>query len=226
MSKVLGVLGGMGPAATLDFLARLQAATPARRDHDHIRAIADINPRVPDRNTQGPEVASVLAGMAAGLREAGAELLAMPCNTAHAHAAAIEAASGLRLVHMIEAAVAAAAATGARRIGLMATPAAAGLYVRGMEAAGLEAVGLDPGGSEALMAAIQRVKAGERGSAVRSEMTRLAEALEAAGADAVIAGCTEIPLALDAADLHLPLIDAGQVLAELCVALCLDQTRV
>ena len=55
MSRVLGVLGGMGPAATLDFLTRLQAATPARQDQDHIRVIADINPAVPDRNTRGPD---------------------------------------------------------------------------------------------------------------------------------------------------------------------------
>ena len=86
MSLVLGVLGGMGPAATLDFLAKLQAYTPAERDQDHIRVLADINPQVPDRNTPGGAAGPVLAEMAGGLAGAGAQVLAMPCNTAHAHA--------------------------------------------------------------------------------------------------------------------------------------------
>ena len=52
-SLTLGVLGGMGPAATVEFLARLQAYTPAEKDQDHIRVIADINPKAPDRNVPG-----------------------------------------------------------------------------------------------------------------------------------------------------------------------------
>ena len=81
MSKVLGVLGGMGPAATLDFLAKLQAATPVVREQDHIRVLVDINPKIPDRNTDGDAAGPVLAAMAAGLRDAGAEVLAIACNT-------------------------------------------------------------------------------------------------------------------------------------------------
>ena len=89
MGKVLGVLGGMGPAATVAFLEQLQALTPAAGDADHIRVIADINPRVPNRNTEPEAAGRELARMAAALRDAGAEVLAMPCNTAHAHAAAM-----------------------------------------------------------------------------------------------------------------------------------------
>ncbi|RZJ31448.1 MAG: aspartate racemase, partial [Brevundimonas sp.] len=85
--KVLGILGGMGPAATVAFLARVQALTPAESDQDHIRIIADINPQVPDRNRAPDAAEAVLAGMALRLRDAGAQVLAMPCNTAHAQAA-------------------------------------------------------------------------------------------------------------------------------------------
>ena len=102
MGKVLGVLGGMGPAATVAFLEQLQALTPAAGDADHIRVIADINPRVPNRNTEPEAAGRELARLAAALRDVGAEVLAMPCNTAHAHAAAIEEASGLPLIHIIE----------------------------------------------------------------------------------------------------------------------------
>ena len=65
--KTLGVLGGMGPAATLDFLAKLQATTPAARDQDHIRVLVDINPQVPDRNDPGTAPGPVLAAMAVEL---------------------------------------------------------------------------------------------------------------------------------------------------------------
>src|SRR3954463_13580061 len=84
-SKVLGVLGGLGPAATLDFLAKLQAATPVSREQDHLRVLVDINPKVPDRNNSYDEAGPVLAEMAVGLRDAGAQVLAIACNTAHAY---------------------------------------------------------------------------------------------------------------------------------------------
>ena len=71
MSKVLGVLGGMGPAATLDFLAKLQAATPVKREQDHLRVLVDINPHVPDRNVSTSDPGPVLAAMATGRATAG-----------------------------------------------------------------------------------------------------------------------------------------------------------
>jgi len=92
MSRILGVLGGMGPAATVAFLARVQALTPATADEDHVRVIADINPQVPNRHTQPEAAGRALGQMAQALKTAGAQVLAMPCNTAHAHADAIRAA--------------------------------------------------------------------------------------------------------------------------------------
>ncbi|MFN5614801.1 MAG: aspartate/glutamate racemase family protein, partial [Brevundimonas sp.] len=74
----------MGPAATVAFLARLQALTPATGDADHIRVLMDLNPHVPDRNTRPGEAEVELGAMARRLAAAGAEVLAMPCNTAHA----------------------------------------------------------------------------------------------------------------------------------------------
>ena len=108
MSLVLGVLGGMGPAATLDFLAKLQALTPAERDQDHIRTLVDINPQVPDRNDPVNRPGPVLAEMAGALRGAGADVLAIACNTAHAYADVITRSSGLPLIDMIGTASAAA----------------------------------------------------------------------------------------------------------------------
>lgn len=109
MSRVVGVIGGMGPAATLDFYAKLIAATPATREQDHLRVLIDSNPGVPDRNlalaggAPSPEAAPgpVLADMARGLERAGADLLVMACNTAHAFEADIRRAVAIPFVSII-----------------------------------------------------------------------------------------------------------------------------
>ena len=69
MEKTIGILGGMGPEATLDLYAKIIAATPAIRDQDHLRVVIDSNPKVPDRT------AAIVAGgespvpaMTAGIR--------------------------------------------------------------------------------------------------------------------------------------------------------------
>ena len=221
MSLVLGVLGGMGPAATLDFLAKLQALTPAERDQDHIRTLVDINPQVPDRNDPVNRPGPVLAEMAGALRGAGADVLAIACNTAHAYADVITRSSGLPLIDMIGTASAAARDSGARRAGVLGTREALKLYREYLAAQGMGMVTLEPERQEDFMSLLYRIKAGERGPDVRSGMAALTADLAAGGAEAIIAGCTEVPLVLGADDIRLPFIDAGEVLARRCVAVCL-----
>lgn len=220
-SMVLGVLGGMGPAATLDFLAKLQAFTPAERDQDHIRVICDINPKAPDRNVPGSGAGGVLAEMAGALRGAGAEVLAMPCNTAHAHADLIQMASGLPLIDMIDLAAEAAARTGAMRTGVLGTKGALRLYREYLAARAMSLVALPPERQDAFMAALYRIKAGDLGEEVRAQMRGFAAELTAAGAETIIAGCTEVPLVLREADVRGELIDPAVLLAKRCVAVCL-----
>lgn len=219
MSKVLGVLGGMGPAATVAFLARVQALTPAERDADHIRIIADINPQVPDRQ-RAPDAAEAMLGrMAMRLRDAGAQVLAMPCNTAHALTASIRKV-GLPFVDMIAETTEAAVAGGAKKIGVLATPGGEALYTRTLQARGAKIVRLTGSDREAIMTCINAVKAGDTGEGSRAEMRRLAAALVGAGAEVVIAGCTEVPLLLEAQDVSVPLVDSAEVLAAACVKAC------
>lgn len=219
MSRILGVLGGMGPAATVAFLARVQALTPARGDEDHIRVIADINPQVPNRHNQPEAAGQALGQMAQNLKAAGAQVLAMPCNTAHAHAGAIRAA-GLPFIDMIAETAKAAGATGAKRVGVLATPGAALLYAKALAAEGLEMVAPSPAGRERFMQVVFGVKAGDVGADQRAAMRDLAQALIAAGAEAVIGGCTEVPLLLAQGDIDAPLIDSAEVLAQASVAAC------
>ena len=223
MSKVLGVLGGMGPAATVAFLARVQALTPAEGDADHIRIIADINPKVPDRNRQPDAAESVLGQMAMRLRDAGAQVLAMPCNTAHAQAAGIRKV-GLPFIDMIaettEAALTATGEVAPSKVGVLATPGGEALYTRSLQARGCRIVRLTGQDRETFMGCVYAVKRGDTGDAARAEMRRLAAALVDAGAEVVIAGCTEVPLLLGPADVAVPLVDSAEVLAQACVDRC------
>jgi aspartate racemase len=219
--RPIGVIGGMGPAATADFLTRLVVAVGAACDADHPHVLVDSNPHVPDRNEasagQGAEPGAVLAAMAQGLVAQGAEVLAMPCNAAHGWADAIVAATPARFVSMIDAAVAAAVAHGATRVGIMAVGATldARLYQDRLAAAGIASLECDRAVVQPLVTAI---KAGDTGPAVRAALAAEAARLAAAGADAVIAACTEIPLVLVAADVSVAFIDATAALVAATLA--------
>ncbi len=226
MSRTAGVLGGMGPAATADFFARVVAAARGGRDQDHIRLIIDNNPFVPDRNAaaagQGGSPGAVLADMARGLERAGAEFLVMPCNAAHAYAAEIEAATPLPFLSMIAATVDALAATcpSAGRVGVLAADGClqAHLYQKALAGRGFDPV--LPGRAEQVrfMALLYRIKAGELGADARREMALLASHLVRLGADALIAGCTEVPLVLTPEDAPAPLIDCTPALVAVTLA--------
>ncbi len=220
---LIGVLGGMGPAASVDLYAKIVAATRARGDRDHVRVMIDGDPEVPDRQAAiagtGPSAAPAIVAKAQRLKAAGADVLVMACNAAHAYRADVERATGLPFVSLVETAVDAAVdgAPEAHTIGLLATPATldAGLYTEPAARRGRQLVSPDElrDGRKRLMDLVWRVKAGETGSETREEMAVLAAELVAAGAGVVIAACTEVPLVLDQSRVVVPLVDAATALA-------------
>jgi len=226
---LIGVLGGMGPAASVDLYAKVVALTRAASDRDHVRLVLDGDPVVPDRQAAvagtGPSAGPAIVAKALRLKAAGAEVLAMACHAAHAYQADVEAATGLPFVSLVEVAVEAAraAAPAAAAAGLLATPATltARLYEGPAAAAGLALVTPDDlrDGRERLMDLVWRVKAGDLGPDVRAGMRELAAALVAAGAGVVVAACTEVPLVLGEDDVAVPLVDATAALAARLVAL-------
>ena len=224
---IIGVIGGMGPAATIDFMAKVlrHSQASASCEQDNVRMIVDSNPALPDRNAAiartGPSPALELTRMARGLDIAGADFLVMPCNAAHAFADAVIGATPLPFLHLIEEAVDAVTEDhpAARRIGVLAVSGAvhARLYEKALEARGLEPIVPDPDQRARFMDAIWRIKAGALDEA-REGVRAAADQLIAQGAEVIVAGCTEVPLVIQPGDLPVPLIDATDVLAARAVA--------
>mgnify|MGYP002777934725 CR=1 FL=1 len=217
--RTIGVIGGMGPAATADFLTRLVAGVDAASDVDHPRVLVDSNPHVPDRNAaargEGPSPGPALAAMAQALVVQGAELLAMPCNAAHGWADAITAAApNAAFLSMIDAAVAEAMVQGPRRIGVLAVGATLALDLYGKASP----VPVLAGDLAVVQPAVNAIKAGARDAATRAALAGEAARLVAAGADVIIAACTEVPLLLGQADVPVPLIDSTAALARATLA--------
>jgi aspartate racemase len=228
--KTIGILGGMGPAATVDLFDRIVKATPARRDQEHIPVVIVSNPAVPDRSEailHGG--ADPLPVMVAGLRQLaqmGADFAVIACNTAHYYLPDLRAQGGLPIVDMI-----AETAQSIRRdhpeverVGVLATSGtlAVGLYQKALTEVGLEPVLPTEDEITQIMDAIYGpagVKTCGAGTANREQLRVAGQLLLARGAQALILGCTEIPLALQDGDLPAPLIASNQVLAEAAVKL-------
>lgn len=219
--RTVGVLGGMGPAATWDFCARLLSRIPAATDAEHPRVVVDCDPSVPDRNAAvlgtGPSPEEALIRMARSLERAGADLLCMPCNAAHAYAGAVRDATPLPFVDMIEATVRAVSegGSGAPRVAVLATRGTlhARLYERAFAAHGVDVLPVSPARAEAVMEVVRAVKAGDVSARVRARAAGVADAFVREGAGTVIAACTEIPLVLDADAVAVPLVASTDALA-------------
>lgn len=226
MNKIVGVLGGMGPDATADFMSRVIRATPAQKDQDHLRMLVDNNPHVPNRQEAllrgGEDPGPTLAAMARGLEAAGADFLVMPCNTAHAFVHAITEAVDIPLVSIIDATVDACGDAG--MIGVLATDGciASGVFQEALADRGRVAVLPDDVEMDALMSLIRRIKAGDTDPDVVAGMRAIAEALAVRGAEVIVAGCTEIPLVLDQGMLDVPLVSSTDALARATVAFALS----
>ena len=225
--KVAGVLGGMGPDATVDFMAKIVATTDAERDQDHLRMLVDHNPHVPNRQAAilagGEDPGPALAEMASRLETAGADFLVIPCNTAYVFEDAIIAATSIPLISIITESIAVVRerVPDASAIGVLATDGCleSGIYQSGIEAAGMTAVLPEAGELEQIMVLINSIKAGNQSKAAAAGMKSLAEALVHRGAQAIIAGCTEIPLVLADEAVTVPLVASTDALATKTVRL-------
>ncbi len=220
--KTVGVIGGMGPEATVDFLRRVVAATPAKDDADHIRILVDNNPRIPSRIAAlieggGEDPAPVLCAMAKGLQAQGADFLVMPCNTAHHYLPQIAEAVSIPLLDMVSLSVGALSQARASSVTMLASPAVRliGLYKSRLLRAGMDAIFPDGAQEEKLLGVIRAVKAGLTDHTVRRDYAEVAASVSG---DAYLIACTELSVLGPLPDLGVPCVDALDVLVNATIA--------
>ena len=223
---IVGIIGGMGPEATVDLMRRVIAATPAQDDVDHIHMIVDNNPKIPSRiaaliEGTGESPAPELCRMAIGLENSGATFIAIPCNTAHAYLEEVRGAVQIPVLDMprLTAAYLQAIILARRVVGVLASTAVVKikLYDRVLNEVGLKAH--YPDDQAGLMAVIRGVKSGDTGLANRNRFKQIAQDLFASGCDVLLIACTELSVLADTLDDGLPMTDAMDVLTNEIVRL-------
>ena len=217
--KVIGILGGMGPLATADLFRKITEHTAAACDQAHPRVCIDSNTNIADRTAAllhgGADPVPEMVKSAQRLASIGADLLIMPCNTAHNFYDAVAASVSIPVLHMIAITRDALKSRGVKCAGLLATDGTVqtGIYQRTFEGSGIELLTPDDADQAAVMDIIYNgVKAGDLAHNVAA-FRAACEHLLARGADVLILGCTELPPAFDIYHLDYPNIDPTLELA-------------
>jgi aspartate racemase len=203
-ARCLGVLGGMGPLAGAQFAVRVAQLTTADRDQEHIPLLLCNDPRIPDRSTAwvsgGPSPLPAMLRGIAMLQDAGADCIAIPCNTAHLWFEQMQAASSARLLHIVDSVVQDLQRQGIDEgaVGILGTRATleTGLYQRHLLEYGYEPA--VPRTDDALADCAESIAAVKRGrlDEAFAPLARALRSLERDGVRAIVLGCTELPLAV------------------------------
>jgi len=223
--KIVGILGGMGPEATVDLMQRIIRLTPALDDGDHIRCIVDNNPKVPSRikaiiEGGGEDPGPCMADMGKRLASWGADFLVIACNTAHYYHGAVQRAVNIPVINLIDLVTHHVKANFPEqdKVGILASPAVAmtGLYTERFHKLGILDIWPEPDHQARLLRVIKEIKKGRTGPDVRADYVVVCENLRQQGAQLAIVACTE----LSALDEPLPVdfLDAAEILAMEIVA--------
>ncbi len=219
--RLVGILGGMGPEATILLQQRVLETVEAQDDADHLPLLIDMNPQVPSRIAHliegtGADPGPVLVSMARGLERAGATALAMPCNTAHHYAAQIEQAVSVPFLHMVDLSVARAAQDlpAGSPVGILASPALrkVGVFDHPLQRAGFTV--LWPESEELMLGAIRRIKADGPTADTLEVLSSAADDLTHRGASSLFVACSEFSLLTRDLGASIPIIDTVDVLAD------------
>ncbi len=224
--KILGILGGLGPMASVYFYELITSLTCADCDQEHISLLLSSFAHTPDRtahilNPGAPDPTPDMVDAARRLEAAGAQLLAMPCNTAHYFYDAVARSVGIPMLNIIDETLRLLAARGARRVGLLATEGTvrARTYPMHAEKFGIECIA--PGESEqkALSEIIYgQIKSGREPDF--RQFLQVADALSNAGCDHLVLGCTELSLLCRSHALDMRFVDSLYALARAAVLAC------
>ena len=227
--KTVGILGGMGPEATIDLMKRILLITEkignVKDDTDHIRCIVDNNPKVPSRikaliERNGESPIPCMTDMAKRLEIWGADFLCIACNTAHNYLPEVKKSVKIPVLDMIMmTAEEVSKKYPNAKVGLLASPAIrlTKIYEEPCKKFGLTPVYAEGEWEDRILKIIKDIKKGDTGINVINEFKNIAENLSGKGASVQVLACTELSIIGDS--LNVPLIDAADVLANNVVSI-------
>jgi aspartate racemase len=226
--KTIGILGGMGPEATLDCYAKIIQNTPAETDQQHLRVVIDSNPKVPDRTAaiigDGPSPVPILVAGCRTLQSAGADFIIIPCVSAHYFLEEVRQQIQIPILSIFDAVSDTISSDhdDIKTVGLMGTSGtiSGGLFQKRLASANIKTHVPDDTQQTRVMAAIYDIKNAHSKRSrkqMTSDLAAVAESLVSKGAQGIVAGCTEIPLALKPEHLSAPYFDAVTILARAAV---------
>ncbi len=217
--KIVGIIGGMGPLATSDLFRKIILNTKAKYDQDHVRVLIDNNTQIPDRTAAllrgGESPLPQIIKSATLLQNMGAEILIMPCHTSHYFHREIQKSVDIPLLNMVELTRDSLHERGVKKAALLATEGTVKMktYERVFENSGIELLIPTDEEQKAVTDLIYKgVKAGNKDFDT-SEFKRVAEKLFERGAETLILGCTELPLAMETYNLNYNACDPTTELA-------------
>ena len=219
MQKSIGIIGGMGSLATCDLFKKIINMTDAKSDQEHIHICIDCNTKIPDRTKailgggENPIPEMVRSGVR--LQSMGADVLVMPCNTAHYFYDKITPFFDIPLLNMLKETVKEIKNRGIRKIGLLATDGTiqSGVYHTALADAGIDLITPSPIKQRSVMDVIYNgIKASNRNINLNEFYRTIDEVFED-GAEILVLGCTELPVAFELFHIERPSIDPTSVLA-------------
>lgn len=219
MEKVIGILGGMGPLATVDLFQKIVLRTEAKTDNDHIHIIIDNNTKVPDRTDYiihaGESPLNYLIKSAVKLEMMGADVIIMPCNTAHYFYDEVTAFIQIPFINMIEEAAKEIKKDHKEsKVGLLSTEGTSkfGVYDKVLKGYNIEFIKPDERSQKYVTEIIYAVKKGDK-NPDKKGFLKLLESMKSEGAEVFILGCTELPIAFQYMDIREKYIDPTDILA-------------
>lgn len=221
--KAIGILGGMGPMATCDLMEKMIRCTYAERDQDYIRICVDSNTAIPDRTAAilhgGADPLPEMVKSAVRLQGMGADVLAMSCNTAHYFHGEIQRFIDIPLLHMPRETAKHLRESGVRRAAVLATDGTVqcGIYGDALAAEGIEAIYPNAEEQALVMSLIYDCVKAAKPCPVPERIHAMAARLQAQGAEVLVLGCTELPIAFAQLGVQTPTVDPTEVLARAAV---------
>jgi len=219
---ILGIFGGMGPEATADLYKQIVKLTPATIDQDHIPTIIYSLPQVPDRiasiDNNDLSIVPVIVEGVTRVEKAGASFIAIPCNTVHYYFDHMQDAVSIPIINMIEETVKEVKTNHPeiKKVGLLATSGTikTQLYNNELKAKGYEVIIPDNDiEEEYVMKAVWGIKSGVDQQINEDLLAIAGQHLIDKGAELLVLGCTEIPLAFNPQRVDAPVVNATKVLA-------------